>query len=123
MTTEKMKETMEAEETVELKFECCFCGKTFGGFGYDPWPVKEEGRCCTACYAKNVLPARILETVTSEEPRKDRNFKCCICGFWTGEKEFGNNPWPIKNEGDCCDYCNWNIVFPARLEKLKKKTE
>lgn len=40
---------------------------------------------------------------------------CCICG-----KEFkgwGNNPWPVKEDGVCCDECNQNEVIPARLEK------
>lgn len=54
--------------------------------------------------------------------------KCCICG-----KEFkgwGNNPWPYKSEGDCCDDCNLEYVIPMRLsfhykintgEELNKK--
>ena len=39
--------------------------------------------------------------------------KCCICG-----KEFegwGNNPWPVKSEGLCCDDCNMEHVIPARI--------
>ena len=38
---------------------------------------------------------------------------CCICG-----KEFkgwGNNPYPVKMEGVCCDECNLKAVIPARL--------
>lgn len=53
--------------------------------------------------------------------------KCCICG-----KEFegyGNNPWPIKKEGKCCDSCNINVIFERlnyskygrRLRKEKSK--
>ena len=41
---------------------------------------------------------------------------CCICG-----KEFtgwGNNPYSIKNEGECCKKCNMEKVVPARLAKL-----
>lgn len=52
--------------------------------------------------------------------KKNYNMKkkkiCCICG-----KEFegyGNNPYPLKNEGECCDECNTNFVIPARLAKL-----
>jgi DNA-directed RNA polymerase subunit RPC12/RpoP len=44
--------------------------------------------------------------------------KCVICG-----KEFsgyGNNPWPVKSRGKCCDECNLNIVIPARLKMVKK---
>mgnify|MGYP003313527554 CR=1 FL=1 len=43
--------------------------------------------------------------------------KCCICG-----KEFvgwGNNPYPLKNEGRCCDECN-NVVIAFRIYNLKK---
>lgn len=46
--------------------------------------------------------------------------KCCICG-----KEFngfGNNPWPVKMEGKCCDECNGAHVIPARLAQFSKKT-
>lgn len=43
---------------------------------------------------------------------------CCICG-----KEFegyGNNPYPIKNEGRCCEECNSQIVIPERLRLILK---
>lgn len=38
---------------------------------------------------------------------------CCIC-----KKEFvgyGNNPYPVKKTGECCDTCN-QIVVMVRLE-------
>lgn len=44
---------------------------------------------------------------------------CCICG-----REFegyGNNPYPVKDDGVCCDDCNVNAVIPARLEILNYK--
>lgn len=44
--------------------------------------------------------------------------KCCICG-----KEivgFGNNPWPVKDSGCCCDECNSRVVIRARIEMLVK---
>ena len=44
--------------------------------------------------------------------------ECCICG-----KEipgFGNNPWPVKREGSCCDECNWEFVIPMRLLNLRR---
>lgn len=42
---------------------------------------------------------------------------CCICG-----KPFvgwGNNPWPVKKEGECCDKCNMQYVLPARIKMMK----
>lgn len=40
---------------------------------------------------------------------------CCICG-----KKFygwGNNPWPLKERGNCCNTCNY-LVIEARLDKM-----
>ena len=28
---------------------CCICGKAYEGYGHNPWPVKESGRCCREC--------------------------------------------------------------------------
>ena len=39
--------------------ECCICGKEFRGYGNNPWPVMEEGRCCDECNFDTVLPARL----------------------------------------------------------------
>lgn len=44
---------------------------------------------------------------------------CCICG-----KEFeglGNDPQPVKEEGECCDACNWDKIIPARVREYNKK--
>tara|TARA_R100000388_G_scaffold91212_1_gene73117 strand:+ start:786 stop:947 length:162 start_codon:yes stop_codon:yes gene_type:complete len=41
---------------------------------------------------------------------------CVIC-----KEEFtgwGNNPAPIKDEGECCDTCDNEKVIPARMEGL-----
>ena len=41
-------------------YTCCFCGKTFNGYGNNPWPLMEyPNRCCDACNAMVVIPARI----------------------------------------------------------------
>ena len=45
---------------------------------------------------------------------------CCICGqVFVG---YGNNPWPVAEEGECCDQCNYDSVIPARLRKMKEDT-
>lgn len=54
---------------------------------------------------------KIKEIKDSEEIKT-----CCICG----EKieGWGNNPWPIKEDGECCDKCNYEKVIPARIKKM-----
>lgn len=45
--------------------------------------------------------------------------KCCICGtMLIGENEFGNNPYPVKQKGRCCNECNWMYVIPARMAMI-----
>jgi hypothetical protein len=44
---------------------------------------------------------------------------CCICGRpFTG---WGHNPWPIREDGECCDECNYSLVVPARIALATEK--
>ena len=43
--------------------------------------------------------------------------KCCICGKEI--KDYGNNPFPIAENGECCDNCNMEVVVPARINLIK----
>jgi len=46
---------------------------------------------------------------------------CCLCN-----KEFngwGNNPEPLKEEGECCSVCDQTKVIPARLKQYQAKGE
>ena len=45
---------------------------------------------------------------------------CCLCGKDLGY-EFGNNPYPLKTKGDCCNHCNITKVIPARIEQASKR--
>lgn len=47
---------------------------------------------------------------------KDTEHICCICG--KKFKEYGNNPAPVKDEGLCCNECNFNVVIPARMDMM-----
>lgn len=52
--------------------------------------------------------------MSNEQPtiHKGQISLCCICGeTFHG---YGNNPWPVKEEGVCCNECNLSKVFPAR---------
>lgn len=42
----------------------------------------------------------------------ETKFRCCICGKEV--TEYGNDPWPIKDEGRCCSYCNRTVVLKER---------
>lgn len=46
---------------------------------------------------------------------------CCICGEeFTG---FGNNPWPIKEDGQCCDKCNEQVIIARIINAYDKQKE
>ena len=53
---------------------------------------------------------------------KQKGFICCLCGKrslgWGDNQEYGNNPSPLKDKGECCDKCNSTKVIPARLKSL-----
>ena len=44
-----------------------------------------------------------------------RMFTCCICG--TAHYGFGNNPWPLRDHGECCDDCNLDVI-KARFGRM-----
>ncbi len=50
-------------------------------------------------------------------PIDNDEFVCCICGKKCNG--YGNNPYPVKDEGQCCDDCNKDIVIPKRIENMR----
>lgn len=38
---------------------CCICGEEFIGYGNNPQPVMEKGRCCDRCNSTVVIPKRM----------------------------------------------------------------
>lgn len=44
----------------------------------------------------------------------NRRMKCCICNKEIIGK--GNNPQPLRQNGRCCDVCNFSVV----KERLRK---
>lgn len=48
--------------------------------------------------------------------KNDETHTYCICG--KKFKGHGNSPSPVKDEGRCCDDCNFNAVIPARMDML-----
>ena len=41
----------------EREYACCICGKTFTGYGHNPYPIKKGGECCLECN-KQVIATR-----------------------------------------------------------------
>ena len=50
-------------EKLDNECVCCICGKTFNGYGNNPYPVSknENDRCCDQCNLDTVIPARLME--------------------------------------------------------------
>ena len=47
-----------------------------------------------------------------------REYICCLCG--KPQIGYGNNPYPLKDEGECCPECNLKVLSERiRLSKLK----
>jgi len=39
--------------------KCCLCGCKLDGYGNNPSPLKEDGKCCDDCNTYKVIPSRI----------------------------------------------------------------
>ena len=56
--------------------KCCLCGKTFVGWGNNPYPLCDktdtESRCCDDCNVKYVIPARIA---LNARDKKNENYQ------------------------------------------------
>ena len=53
-------------EGKEAEYTCCICGDDFEGYGNNPAPYKESGKCCDACNRKFVIPARLMQLQDEE---------------------------------------------------------
>lgn len=60
----------------------------------------------------------IVETVEVQEAKIPT---CCICGDQLDS--YGNNPFPVKEDGVCCDACNIKFVIPARIEMMQERED
>ena len=52
-----------------MRFNCCICGREFIGFGNNPRPIKDSGRCCDVCNMYIVIPER-LKMLQKEKKQK-----------------------------------------------------
>lgn len=47
------------ESLTEDKETCVLCGEEIEGYGNNPAPLADEGKCCDSCNSKRVIPARL----------------------------------------------------------------
>lgn len=40
-------------------YKCCICNNSFKGYGNDPNPLKDTGKCCNNCNLTKVIPERM----------------------------------------------------------------
>jgi hypothetical protein len=45
---------------------CCLCGRRYRGFGNNPAPLKNSGRCCDDCNEAIVFPTRLYLSTGGE---------------------------------------------------------
>ena len=71
------------------------------------------------CWDEDSIGAAIASWLKGEGDTGKSVPACCICGRpYTGE---GNDPWPVRESGRCCERCNRNRVLPARLRFLNEE--
>ena len=63
--------------------------------------------------ARYQWPAIIDDTVMGLPRREKLKNNCVLCGGSIGE--WGNNPYPLAEKGECCNACNTERVVPERL--------
>lgn len=56
---DKFRETVKDITEPKSGGVCCFCGEEIEGFGNNPQPLKNGGRCCDKCNAELVIPERL----------------------------------------------------------------
>ena len=44
---------------------------------------------------------------------------CCLCR--QRFRGYGNNPWPVLQDGKACEECNVKIVLTARVQAVRKE--
>ena len=49
----------------EKKKICCICENEYSGYGNNPKPYKNDGRCCDECNINQVLPQRWTDSAVA----------------------------------------------------------
>lgn len=76
---------------------CVLCGKHINGYGNNPAPLADEGKCCDECNSTKVIPARMKALRSKKKINEDANNKnniYLVC------KEFKDSDFGIPKVGD-----------------------
>lgn len=84
------------EELTEDKETCILCGKHIEGYGNNPAPLADEGKCCDECNKTKVIPARMktLRGKKMNEAAEDNN------KIYIVVKEFEDSDFGFSKIGD-----------------------
>lgn len=63
-------ELLVEESAPPKEYTCCICGERTSGYGNNPAPVSEIGKCCDDCNVRFVLPARMAEAEAANKAQK-----------------------------------------------------
>ena len=77
---------------------------------HSTWEVVPDGQIID--HFKNI-DTRAYDVVSTRKEVKKDSEKCILCGGSIGE--WGNNPYPLAEKGECCNTCNTERVVPERL--------
>lgn len=67
--------------------KCCICGREIEGYGSNPIPIRDEGRCCNECDNSFVTPYRIVELNVAES--REERFENLLHNANKEQLEFG----------------------------------
>jgi len=67
-------------------YKCALCKDSFSGFGNNPWPLAEKGRCCDECNFL-VVASRLNVHILKKEAVKDKG----SCGWLIMNKKVATN--------------------------------
>ena len=54
------------EDCIMEKHNCVLCGINFSGYGHNPEPLAEDGRCCDSCN-DDVVTQRIKDMIAYDK--------------------------------------------------------
>lgn len=58
---------IQKRDTMRLEYTCVLCNARVSGWGNNPWPLANEGKCCEVCNLLQVLPARLARQRAADE--------------------------------------------------------